>query len=103
MEKLLRYGKEWAHHGARKGKTPRKFIPEQTVNILRERLIERVPVDYVCDKHQIHQTLFDQRQKTFFKKRRAAFEDGHSACRVVGIKSLSSRLWKASSECARKP
>jgi transposase len=64
--------------------TRRNFTPEQKVNILREHLIERVPVSDVCDKHQIHPTLFYQWQKTFFEKGSAAFETGRSPSRVVG-------------------
>ena len=41
-------------------RTRRNFSPEQKVNILREHLIERVPVSDVCDKHQIQPTLFYQ-------------------------------------------
>ena len=47
-------------------RTRRNFSPEQKVNILREHLIERVPVSDVCDKHQIQPTLFYRWQKTFF-------------------------------------
>ncbi len=36
----------------------RNFAPEQKVNILREQLIEHVPVSDVCDKHHIHPRLF---------------------------------------------
>ena len=38
----------------------------------------------VCDKHQIHPTLFYQWQKTFFVKGTAVFEGGRSPSRVVG-------------------
>ena len=54
-------------------RTRRNFSPEQKVTILREHLIERVPVSDVCDKHQIQPTLFYQWQKTFFEKGNAAF------------------------------
>jgi transposase-like protein len=64
--------------------TRRNFTPEQKVNILREHLIEHVPVSDVCDKHHIHPTLFYQWQKTFFEKGSAAFESGRSPSRVVG-------------------
>ncbi len=65
-------------------RTRRNFTPEQKVNILREHLIEHVPVSDVCDKHQIHPTLFNGWQKTFFEKGSAAFESGRSPSRVVG-------------------
>ena len=65
-------------------RTRRNFSPEQKVNILREHLIERVPVSDVCDKHQIQPTLFYQWQKTFFEKGSAASEAECSPSRVVG-------------------
>jgi putative transposase len=58
--------------------------PEQKVNILREHLIERVPVSDVCDTHQIQPTLFYQCQETFFEKGSAAFEAGRSPSQVIG-------------------
>ena len=65
-------------------RTRRNFTPEQKVNILREHLIEHVPVSDVCDKHQIQPTLFYQWQKTFFEKGSAAFESRLSSSRVAG-------------------
>jgi transposase-like protein len=47
-------------------RTRRNFSPKQNVGILREHLVEHVPVSYVCDKHQIHPTLFYIWQKKFF-------------------------------------
>lgn len=65
-------------------RTRRNFTAEQKVNILREHLIEHVPVSDVCDKHQIQPTLFYQWQKIFFEKGSAAFDSGRSPSRVVG-------------------
>lgn len=65
-------------------RTRRHFTPEQKVSILREHLVEHVPVSDVCDKHRIQPTLFYQWQKTFFEKGSAAFESGRSPSRVVG-------------------
>lgn len=78
-------------------KTRRNFTPEQKVNILREHLVERVPVSDLCDKHHIHPTLFYQWQKTFFEKGTAAFECRRSPSRVVGhqerkLQALESKL-----------
>jgi transposase len=44
------------------------------VAILREHLIELVPISELCEKHHIHPTLFYQWQKTFFENGAAAFE-----------------------------
>jgi transposase-like protein len=43
-----------------------------------------VPVSNVCNKHQIHPTLFYQWQKTFFEKGSTSFAGGCSPSRVVG-------------------
>jgi transposase-like protein len=76
---------EWA---SRKGpdmkRIRRNFTAEQKVSILREHLVERVPVSDVCDKHQIQPTLFYQWQKTLFEKGTAAFEVGRSPSRGLG-------------------
>jgi transposase len=52
--------------------TRREFTPQQKVAILREHLIEHVPVSDLCDKHKLHPTLFYQWQKAFFEN--GAFE-----------------------------
>jgi transposase len=55
-------------------KTRRQFSPQQKVAILREYLVEHVPVSDLCDKHKLHPTLFYQWQKAFFENGAAAFE-----------------------------
>jgi len=46
----------------------RKILtPEQTVAILREHLIEKVPVSQVGDKHGASVVNFYNRQKQFFE------------------------------------
>ncbi len=53
----------------------RKFLtPEQKVTILREHLIEKVPVSQVCDKHGVSIVNFYNWQKQFFENGAAAFE-----------------------------
>jgi transposase len=44
------------------------------VAILREYLVEHVPVSDLCDKQKLHPTLFYQWQKAFFENGAAAFE-----------------------------
>jgi len=55
-------------------KSRRHYSPQQKVAILREHLIEQVPISELCEKHHIHPTLFYQWQKTFFENGAAAFE-----------------------------
>jgi transposase-like protein len=51
----------------------RQFSPEQKIKILREHLLDKVPISAVCEKHQITPTQFYQWQKTFFEHGAAAF------------------------------
>src|SRR5438045_1865812 len=51
----------------------RQFSPEQKIKILRQHLLEKVPISEVCEKHQITPTQFYQWQKTFFENGTAAF------------------------------
>ena len=55
-------------------KTRRQFTLQQKVAILREHLVEHVPVSDLCEKHKLHPTLFYQWQKAFFENGAAAFE-----------------------------
>ena len=53
----------------------RQFTPQQKVAILREHLVEHVPVSDLCDKHKLHPTCcFYEWQKAFFENGAAAFE-----------------------------
>lgn len=79
-------------------RTPRRhFSPEQKVGILREHLVEHVPVSDVCEKHQIQPTIFYGWQKIFFEKGASAFQNGRSPSRVLGqqerrVQALESKL-----------
>jgi transposase-like protein len=44
-------------------KPRRQFTPQQKVAVLREHLVEQVPVSDLCDNHKLHPTLFYQWQK----------------------------------------
>ncbi len=46
---------------------------EQKVAILREHLIDRVPVSDVCEKHKLQPSVFYYWQKQFFENGAAAF------------------------------
>jgi len=54
--------------------TRRQFTPQEKVAVLREHLVEHVPVSDLCDKHKLHPTVFYQWQKAFFENGAAAFE-----------------------------
>src|SRR5436190_16593690 len=51
----------------------RPFTPQQKVAILREHLVEKVPVSDLCEKHGIAVNNFYNWQKQFFENGTAAF------------------------------
>jgi transposase-like protein len=53
--------------------TRRHFTPEQKIAILRQHLVEAVPISNLCDQHQINPTLFYRWQKELFENGAAAF------------------------------
>lgn len=52
----------------------RHFTGAQKLAVLREHLIEKVPISDVCHKHQIQPTLFYLWQKKLFEDGAAVFE-----------------------------
>jgi len=54
--------------------TRKHYSPPEKAAILREHLIDRIPVSDVCDKYGIHPTLFYQWQRTLFENLPALFE-----------------------------
>ena len=53
----------------------RKFLtPAQKISIIREHLIEKVPVSELCDKYEISVVNFYKWQKLLFENGAAAFE-----------------------------
>jgi len=52
----------------------RRFTPQQKAAVVREHLIDRVPVSDLCDKHSIQPTVFYRWQKTMFENLPALFE-----------------------------
>lgn len=54
----------------------RNFTPVQKVEILKEHLLEKIPVSEVCQKHHLQPTQFYKWQKQFFEQGFLAFESG---------------------------
>ena len=52
----------------------RNFTGSEKMAILREHLVERVPISEVCEKHGIQPTLFYTWQKKLFEEGEAVFE-----------------------------
>jgi transposase-like protein len=55
-------------------RTRRKFTPQDKAAIVREHLIEKVPVSDLCDKHGLVPTLFYRWQKEMMENMAALFE-----------------------------
>lgn len=79
----------------------RKILsPEQKIAILREHLIEKVPVSQVCDRHGISVVNFYNWQKQLFENGAVAFERKPNSANVrrqedaneAKIEVLESRL-----------
>jgi transposase len=51
----------------------RHFTPEQKVALLREHLVDKVPVSDLCEKNGLAVNLFYNWQKQFFENGQAAF------------------------------
>jgi transposase len=51
----------------------RYFSPEQKVALLRQHLVEKIPVSDICEKNGIAVNLFSLWQKNFFDNGTAAF------------------------------
>jgi len=60
-------------------KQRRHFTPEQKASIIREHLLDKVPVSELCDKHGLQPTIFYRWQKELFEKRALVFERPSSA------------------------
>ena len=52
----------------------RDFSGPEKMAILREHLIDKVPVSEICDKHGLNPTLFYQWQKKLFEEGAVVFE-----------------------------
>ncbi len=77
------------------GKSRKRYSSQEKAAILREHLIDRVPVSDLCDKYGIGPTLFYQWQRTLFENLPALFERGarSSANRKNGqVETLQKRL-----------
>ncbi|QDV25818.1 transposase [Aureliella helgolandensis] len=62
--------------------TRKILTPEQKIAIVREHLIEKVPVSEVCDKHGISVVNFYNWQKLLFENAAGAFERKKNAANV---------------------
>lgn len=75
------------------------YQPAKKVSIIREHLIEKVPVSDVCDKHGTHPSVYYRWQKQFF-------EGGERAFAVTNedqvVKQLKEQVATLEAKLARK-
>lgn len=55
-------------------KSRKQYSPREKAAILREHLIDHLPVSDACEKHAIHPTLFYQWQKMFLENLPSLFD-----------------------------
>ena len=86
------------HNGQR-----RQFTAQHKIAILREHLLEKVPVSQVCDKHGLNPTLFYRWQKELFDHAAAAFEvKGRGKRRDGKARQLEKRVESLEAKLAHK-
>jgi transposase-like protein len=79
----------------------RRFTAQGKVAVLREHLVEKVPVSEVCDKHGLNPTAFYRWQKEFFENGAVAFE-GRAPKADGRTRQLEERLEKLQAKLLRK-
>ena len=50
------------------------YTPEEKVSILKKHLLEKVPVSDLCDRNELHPTVFHRWMKEFFENGAVAFQ-----------------------------
>jgi len=78
-------------------KQRRQFTGDQKVAIVKQHLLDKVPVSELCDQHKIIPTQFYQWQKQLFENGALAFERSsgnrrHHDCKDQRIAKLESKL-----------
>jgi transposase len=56
-------------------KKRRNYSSKEKVMILKQHLLEQIPVSDLCDKYGLHPTVFYRWQKEFFEKSAAVFDN----------------------------
>ena len=52
------------------------YTPEEKVSILKQHLVNGVPVSELCERHQLQPTVFYRWQRQLFEKGAVAFQSG---------------------------
>ena len=77
-------------------KKRKNYTPEQKVAILRSHLVDQKPISDICDKHDLHPTVFYRWQKQFFENGAAAFQTNHNRKRAGFDKKIDALEHKLS-------
>ncbi|MDX9865094.1 MAG: transposase [Anaerolineaceae bacterium] len=72
-------------------KNRKNYTPEEKVNILKEHLVNGVPVSDLCDQYQLHPTVFYRWQRQLFEQGAAAFQNDEKR-EVVQLKKKIEKL-----------
>ena len=80
----------------------RKFSAQQKVQILRQHLVEKVPISEVCEQNGIQPTQFYQWQKVFFENGAAAFEKSPNKHNGIRNNKLERKVSHLESKLANK-
>ena len=83
-------------------KRRRKFTAQQKVKILRQHLVEKVPISEVCDRNGIPPPQFYQWQKVFFENGAAAFETAANGRKDNSDKKLDKKISHLQTKLAHK-
>ena len=83
-------------------KQRRKFSALQKVKILRQHLVEKMPISEVCDRNSISPTQFYQWQKVFFEHGTAAFEKAGNGRKDSQAKKLERQNAQLQAKLAHK-
>jgi transposase len=76
-------------------KKRKNYTSKEKVIILKQHLLEQVPVSDLCDQYGLHPTVFYRWQKEFFEKSAGVFDnhhDSHSARLERKVAELEAKL-----------
>ncbi len=79
-------------------KKRKKYSSKEKVLILKQHLLEQVPVSDLCDKYGLHPTVFYRWQKEFFEKSTGIFDHA----RDTGSARLGRKVAELEEKLARK-
>ena len=70
-------------------KKRKNYSPERKVEILKQHLVDKVPVSDLCDQFGLHPTVFYRWQKAFFDGGASAFKKDQNSEKVRLEKRIS--------------